>query len=1826
MSHGIFCQEASSLTEMGLHIFFAIGITLLHFVHTQDECSYSSCHPVLGDLLIGRSAHLSASSTCGLNGPKKYCIIGYLEGEQKCFICDSRLPYNRLSNPYSHRIENVIATFGPDEKKKWWQSANGVHSVSIQLDLETLFQFSHLILRFKTFRPAAMLVERSTDYGRTWKVFRYFAQDCASTYPNIPTGQAQRVEDVICESRYSDIEPSTDGEVVLKALDPNFEIENPYSPHIQELITITNLRINFTKLHTLGDTLLGRGQNDPVEKYYYALYEMIVRGSCFCNGHASQCIPAENVRGDVFNVEGMVHGRCVCEHNTDGLNCERCKDFYNDVPWRPAEGSQVNGCRECNCNGHSTRCHFDMAVYQAGGSIRGGVCDDCQHNTMGINCDQCKPYFYQDPLRLITDPQACISCNCDPEGTLSDGMCQAHTDPSLGMIAGRCLCKENVEGMRCDRCRSGHFRLRADDPLGCQSCRCNPLGSVSSTCDAVTGECICQRLVTGRLCNQCFPEHWGLGSNLYGCSPCDCDIGGAHNNLCSSTDGQCECLPNIVGRQCNEPSPGYFFAPLDYYLYEAENAQPLGESASLVKPSILPNCDMFYRQRGYDFKVENGAILLHKLKKRSLRQRRQVERPIPLNQDSPVQVVFRERSTDKPTTWTGPGFARALDGAGLRFTINNIPYPMDFIIAIRYEPESSEDWKAVITVNPNGIPKSDHCRNKLPIQEVITVPLTAAVRLAIASTPVCLEPEMEYFIDIYVSQSSGSNLQSNSYILVDSLGLIPRIASLENFCRKTELEEFVKYECIEIASEVGSRTLPDVCEKLISSMSARIHNGAVQCRCNPQGSVSPICSKFGGQCQCKTNVIGRCCDTCTTGSYGFGPNGCSSCDCDPRGSISSICDQLTGQCACRSEIYGRRCDQCQPGYFGFPNCRPCQCNGFAELCDPQTGVCLNCRGFTTGNNCERCIDGYYGTPLLRQPCRPCLCPDTPDSGRYFAYSCYQDPRNQELICNCLEGYTGTHCNKCPAGSYGALQRPGDKCSPCPCSNNIEKADPNACNTITGECLKCLYNTYGPNCQYCKPGYFGSALNQDCRRCACNPLGTDPRSCPTSYEACECDQVTGQCPCLPNVIGTNCGQCDSGYWNLDSGNGCQNCDCDPQNSLSNQCNQFTGQCPCRLGYGGRRCDECQENFFGNPQFECISCNCDLQGTQRPVCDKNTGICNCKVGVTGKLCDECARGFQQEFPVCTRCHPCFDQWDTELGSISITLEKLIMLNSSLQDGKLQPNYDKQLKQLEDKLDKIQTILNSPFLSVDEFQNVKEYFDNIRKKAEQINLSLNPVTALPMLKKTIAEISNETDRLHEFHDEFQKNLSLHKLNNYSSTLGSYKDIRKSYEKSLAAEKKVNGTDPFIINSKDKRNKTIALLNNITVLRNNESPEKLKKKVKSLDVVKLNNILCGEPGNLSCSEAICGGALCRNDDGSRKCGGLNCTGALSLAKNVFDRTVHTDTLIRNLTRELRDSENQIDEVKRIAEDAKNKASNLSDKIAQIKDYYEKEKEQTKALIMNVKTFLTDTGIPPEDIEKVANYVLSIQPPKTPEQLNDLLKQIKAFMSKCDEYENDINKLKKQAEEAEKLLKKANETQIAAANLPDLEELKNNLENAEKTQGKVRSALNKTLNDLEDVNVKISKTNDTVEQINDKLMDLNNTLYDLNQKIDNVKNKTEMNRQQAEEAKEAAEAAQANATEANALLANVTSLYKTLKEQLKGKGEPKDAIKKAKDLQTEAEELLKNITKKTKRLSELEQKITHLNKAKEDKAKQIEALENQVIEIKKNITSATERYATCTP
>lgn len=75
---------------------------------------------------------------------------------------------------------------------------------------------------------------------------------------------------------------------------------------------------------------------------------------------------------------------------------------------------------------------------------------------------------------------------------------------------------------------------------------------------------------------------------------------------------------------------------------------------------------------------------------------------------------------------------------------------------------------------------------------------------------------------------------------------------------------------------------------------------------------------------------------------------------------------------------------------------------------------------------------------------------------------------------------GSRCDDCAAGFFGNPSEVGGACQPCHCHHNIDTTDPEACDKETGRCLKCLYHTEGEQCQRCRFGHYGDALQQDCR--------------------------------------------------------------------------------------------------------------------------------------------------------------------------------------------------------------------------------------------------------------------------------------------------------------------------------------------------------------------------------------------------------------------------------------------------------------------------------------------------------------------------------------------------------------------------------------------------------------------------------------------------------------------------------------------------------------------------------------------------------------------------
>uniref|UniRef100_A0A8C3HRA0 Laminin subunit gamma 2 n=1 Tax=Chrysemys picta bellii TaxID=8478 RepID=A0A8C3HRA0_CHRPI len=230
------------------------------------------------------------------------------------------------------------------------------------------------------------------------------------------------------------------------------------------------------------------------------------------------------------------------------------------------------------------------------------------------------------------------------------------------------------------------------------------------------------------------------------------------------------------------------------------------------------------------------------------------------------------------------------------------------------------------------------------------------------------------------------------------------------------------------------------------------------------------------------------------------------------------------RCVCPAGYQGQFCEHCAPGYkrdasnLGpFSTCVLCNCQGGGN-CDPDTGDCYS--GDENMDPNASCPFGFYRDPWNPQSCQLCPCRN--------GQGCSVAPGRKEVICNnCPLGVTGANCELCADGYFGdplgdnGRVRP---CQPCHCNNNVDPGAVGNCDRLTGECLKCLYNTAGFSCDQCRGGFFGNplALNpaEKCQACNCNSVGSDPLKC----------RSDGSCVCKPGFEGPNCErtQCPACY--------------------------------------------------------------------------------------------------------------------------------------------------------------------------------------------------------------------------------------------------------------------------------------------------------------------------------------------------------------------------------------------------------------------------------------------------------------------------------------------------------------------------------------------------------------------------------------------------------------------------------------------------------------------------------------------------------------------------
>lgn len=88
----------------------------------------------------------------------------------------------------------------------------------------------------------------------------------------------------------------------------------------------------------------------------------------------------------------------------------------------------------------------------------------------------------------------------------------------------------------------------------------------------------------------------------------------------------------------------------------------------------------------------------------------------------------------------------------------------------------------------------------------------------------------------------------------------------------------------------------------------------------------------------------------------------------------------------------------------------------------------------------------------------------------LSFCCYNYCASSIILYNCI--FSGPKCDICSDGYFGdptGKNGPVSNCKSCDCNSNVDANAIGNCNRTTGECLKCIYNTGGSQCDQCLPG-------------------------------------------------------------------------------------------------------------------------------------------------------------------------------------------------------------------------------------------------------------------------------------------------------------------------------------------------------------------------------------------------------------------------------------------------------------------------------------------------------------------------------------------------------------------------------------------------------------------------------------------------------------------------------------------------------------------------------------------------------------------------------------
>ena len=307
---------------------------------------------------------------------------GFLQKPRKrpkasCFVCDS-------SNASSSYPASSLTDLHNSNSPTCWSSPlipQPTNSTFLTLSLGRTFQITYISMQFCSTRPDSMAIYKSSDFGKNWTPYQFYSSHCKRMYKREARKEASVIDEqeALCSEDYSsrnekdpldknqedlrvafstlegrpsaadfdmnddlqDWQTATDIRIIFNRILPIIHPPGPsMSPFKQRQLRSNSMKRRFVSKKMFHQRRFNSPYNsqaalNPESLFFYSLSDLAIGGRCKCNGHASACLPEKEGKGTL---------KCQCRHNTEGDECQRCKPFYVDRPWKRATKLEGNQC------------------------------------------------------------------------------------------------------------------------------------------------------------------------------------------------------------------------------------------------------------------------------------------------------------------------------------------------------------------------------------------------------------------------------------------------------------------------------------------------------------------------------------------------------------------------------------------------------------------------------------------------------------------------------------------------------------------------------------------------------------------------------------------------------------------------------------------------------------------------------------------------------------------------------------------------------------------------------------------------------------------------------------------------------------------------------------------------------------------------------------------------------------------------------------------------------------------------------------------------------------------------------------------------------------------------------------------------------------------------------------------------------------------------------------------------------------------------------------------------------------------------------------------